>query len=655
MSQRHLTKESRPADAVLKAFQRRSDDVVREIKLTLRTRSFVTENNCVVTKVIDFLNEAAPHIPAFEQAHDLIAKTEFLKSLVRAWEIADATGIFDNHNLKTYQAIKKFSTSRLDKIAELTGNSKISALEKVYWQEVARAGLIHIAELYRSHNLNRCRHDLGKLLDFVEKKLVDREMHCDGILGQIFYFSSKVNRYDGKLDIAENDLNRAAERYSIKAQRLAATAKEIEQKACRSDGSILKGEVRDIRERLVEVILRTGVIEVSRAWLYFRQGNYKAAKHSANTALLLLSPSGDELTQYHARLVSAAVDRVRSRSARELDETVTKLNSIREFFLKKEHSRLRARTEYELLLALILLDSMLGTDDHEDVKNNAPLKQAEKLIRKRSDCVTDRWGSLKLTLQSRFLRHVEMKREVGLRNFESAVEYAQMALKKAGNSNNQDCQIEALIALAEAHFEQTIVKLSGPKSERDDTVSDTYPMPPSARDAQKQTEAFSLTKGTLSQALDVCLKTDFPELMAIVRLLLARVAVRVNLYDEADYHLHEFRRIKLQEHAWVQRLNEKVFSEYHRQDYLILQEEQLTKGEAFLALKRFLIDKAQRKAKREKGKVTDSLVADILQISRQTLLEWRREINSRRTSGEQGTEQLHSAVRLSHAVRIRDR
>ena len=60
---------------------------------------------------------------------------------------------------------------------------------------------------------------------------------------------------------------------------------------------------------------------------------------------------------------------------------------------------------------------------------------------------------------------------------------------------------------------------------------------------QKLTEV----KQILSDALHLCNQANFPELTAIVRLLLARVAVRENIYDEADYHLHQFSRIALPE------------------------------------------------------------------------------------------------------------
>ena len=102
--------------------------------------------------------------------------------------------------------------------------------------------------------------------------------------------------------------------------------------------------------------------------------------------------------------------------------------------------------------------------------------------------------------------------------------------------------------------------------------------------------------------------------------------MRMSRFDEAGYHLHEYERIDLPEHAWIQRLHQRVFSEFSHQDHLVLREEQLTKKEAYLELKKFLIAKAEAKAKRERGKVTAESVAEIIEISRETLQNWRSEI-----------------------------
>ena len=613
----------------LRAFLEAHDDERLEIKQSLRTRTFVREDDRIVGKVIRYLNEASSCLPLFTQTRDLAIKTNFVKSLMHAWEIAEATGTFNGRTLREYRHISDFSTLCLDQLAMFQRDTKIPASEKGYWQEVARAGLVNIADLYRSQKLNQCLRELGVVRTFIEGVLKDERMRCDGLLGQLFYFSSKANRLDGRLDIAEDDLVRAVSHYSERARRLADKAKQIGQAS--NSHEAMPDALQDAREKLVEVNLRIGVIEVTRAWLYFRQGNYRAAKHSAHTSLLLLSPSGDELTKWHARLVSAAVDRVTSNSARELDETVSKLTEIRKYFQRQKHSRLVARTEYELLLALILLDSTLENAPPMDIKNREPLIEAGRLIRQPRAHVMDRWTSLKITLHSRVLRHAEVKKEESKRDFKLAIAAAERALEIATKTTNRDCQIEAMIACGEAYLEQGIVKLFTLQAAKSVPTPAKYPMVLAANDSQKQFESFALAKRILSAALDLCLDTNFPELTAIVRLLLARIAVQMNLYAEADYHLHEVRRIKLPEHAWIKRLHGKVFSEYHRDDYLVLREDQFTKDEALLALKKFLIIKAEEKAIRETGKITDEAVAGNINIARDTLNNWRAEIGIRKT------------------------
>jgi tetratricopeptide (TPR) repeat protein len=624
-------KATRREDSVLKGFLNKHEDGRLELKKLLRTRSFVGEQNAVTEKVINFLNDAGLYLAAFDAALDLSVKTDFLKSLMRAWEIADATGTF-NRTLKAYVPIKEFSAACIKKIAALPRDAKIPAAEKVYWQEVARVGLIVVADDYRAQKLDRCRDELDKLLSFVKKRLQDRKMRCDGILGQIYYFLSKVNRMDGQLDVSEDNLITTANHYSESARQLANRVNEIESALRRGKDAGLEEALRDAREKLAEVTLRTGVTEVSRAWLYFSQGNYQGAKHSAHIALLLLCTSSDELTQYHARLVSAAVDRVTSDSATELDETVSKLTEIRDYFRRKGHSRLQARAEYELVLALILLDSTLKTADRQRVKNKAPLKDAEKCLQHHFAYVPGRWESSKLTLRSRYRRHAEMKKPPNKRNFSAAIKPAEDALAVARRTNNRYCQIEALIAGGEAHYEQGMLMILNQGTEQNPLARSQGTMPPGANERPGQNDSFAAAKKNLEEALNLCFDTNFPELTAIVRLWLARIAVRVNRYDEAEYHLHEFRRIKIQEHAWIKRLQTKVFFERQRKDSFELREDKLTKKEAFKDFRNFLIQKAREKAIRETGKVTDEQVRKILGISRVTLSKWRGTPSRHRTA-----------------------
>jgi len=630
----------RRADADLLSFLNTHGDRREKIKRALRGRSFGTGEDSVIGEVTKFLDEAGSRFEPFARASDVAVKTEFLKSLIRAWEIADATGTFNEEAVSTFRTIRAFSETCLEQIVALPRAGRIHASKKGYWQEVARAGLIHIAELYRSQRLDECRRELSRLLAFVENKLIDKQdkspkekqdkkWQGHGILGQVFYFSSKANRFAGQLDVAEDDLIKAAEHYSARAMRLAAAAKDIEARLRQEppEGGpreALKNELRDINEKRAEVTLRTGVVEVSRAWLLFSQANYRAAKHSAHAALLLLSPSSDELTQYHAQLVSAAVDRVRSDSCSALEQTVSRLTVITDYFRKRGHSRLQARAEYELLLALILLDSARDTEDYQPTEYVTPMKEAEKYLLTRAASTTSRWASLKLTLHSRVLRRKELKKRIAERDFSAAIEHAERALREAQKSQNGGCEIEALIASAEAYYEQGMAEVAEPQPRKSTDARGAGVTPTAGHGSARPADSFSAAKNILARALGICLKTDFPELMAIVRLLLARIAVRMALYDEANYHLHEFGQIKVQDHAWIQRLHKKVFSEYHREDYLVLQEEQLNKEKAFLKLKKFLIDKAAAKVKKEKGKVTDEAIAEVLDVSRMTVWEWRK-------------------------------
>lgn len=608
--------ERRRESKSLASFLRSRASKRSRITKLLRTRTFVGDEDASEAK--RFLNDAGAYLRSFEQEKDLSTRSEFLQSLMTAWEWADAAGCFNRGTLSSYSQINRFSRTCLNQVIDVEVKRRSSESEKRYLQEMARIGIIHVVELYRAQKLKDCRQYLNRLLTFARSTLRNKDLPCDGLLGQLYYLSSKVNRNDGRLNDAETELAQAAKHYSARALRLAAHAKALE----RNNDERLREELDDVRSMLNEERLGTGAVELSRAWLYFSQCNYKAAKHSAHAALLLLAPAKDGLAHYHAKLIAAAVQRVTATSAFELDAVVTELTEIRQYFDKRRHFRLRARTEYELLLALILLDSTLEAPS-DSIKNDDPLKDAKKYLKRTSNPPSSRWVSLKLTLHSRFLRHCEMKKEVTIRDFAPAIEMANWAFDEADKTDNQSCRMEALIASGEAYFEEAAARQVIGSLENGDAT------PTIAGNSSKGAESFNSAKRILSSALDISANANFPELTAIAHLLLARIAVWSGYYNEADYHLYRFRRLAVPEHVWIQRLHSRVFSEYRRDDQLILREDQLTKSEAYRALHKYLIGKAEEKAKKENGKVTEDAVAFNIGVTRTTLTNWRRETLNR--------------------------
>src|ERR1700752_636835 len=160
-------------DEALSKFLAESEVERGDIKEILRTRNFAGEVDLSVRKATNFLNGANSQLAGFQAAVDLPIKTEFLKSLIRAWEIADATGTFNDTTLNAYSRIKEFSNLCLEKIAKAPRNPNLPRSQKVYWQEVARAGLIQIVELYRAQRLTQCVRELDKLVSFVQEGLKD--------------------------------------------------------------------------------------------------------------------------------------------------------------------------------------------------------------------------------------------------------------------------------------------------------------------------------------------------------------------------------------------------------------------------------------------------------------------------------------------------
>jgi len=606
--------EGRPA---LYDFLREHNGVISAIDQAMRRRDF----DKVERSAISYLKLSCRQFDEFEEpTTSLINKVQFLRSVAAAWEIADSTNRFNKGTLgKGYAIIRSFS-DRCVKNLRAAGNAPaMTPDEKKYWTKVAQCGLISIVENYRLQELTRCREQLLSILGCAKALLkVDAEDDTYNLVGQIFYYLSKTERYEGNLQAAESHLRRSIESYHKLANRLnAQTTSSVENYV-------------DTEERLNETMFRIGVIEVTRAWLFFAQCAYGAARHSAHNALLLLIRSADELSKVHARLVLASASRVTAKSPDELDRIITELIRIREHFSEIGHLRLQARTEYELLQALLLQDSFLTKGLVPNLRNEKPLESANYYLnRQLSTQHTRRWEALKLVLRSRVLRRLEINKIAKERNFDAAIKAA--ALANARSPDNPNCQVESLIAWGQAYLHQGIALRNAQgllqpekRGSRRHGVQDGRLSPEMTEVAL---DSFSEAREKFKSALDLCLEHNFPESRAITCLLLARAAVWSGALSEVEYYFQEFRLLRPGEHAGIRQLHEKVLAEYQEGNYVLINDDELTKEHSFRKLKKFLLKKAKQKAKASKGeRATDTDYAKAIGISRTTFYSWEKEI-----------------------------
>src|ERR1041385_5905311 len=324
------------ANRKLSRFLEAKRSTILEIKKSLQYRNYESLGD---KSVSNFLRAAVAVTDDYEDATDLFVKTDFLKALVRAWEIAAATNKFNHAAIgSNHRDIRTFSSRRSDDLSSIP--DALTEMQRDYYREVARSSLIDIAEACRGADSKQCREKLTRLIGIVSTRIRNADSYpCDGTLAQFYYYLAKVERIEGDLFRSEKSIARATHLYLKKADRLS-----TEQKGNLEQDSALA-------EKILNVTLRAGVVEVARAWLYFSQRRYDAAKNTAQLALIILSQSSDWLSSAAARLLVAAIARVTADDVDKLIKAIKSLRALRTLFEKKEHFRLQARTEHELLLA----------------------------------------------------------------------------------------------------------------------------------------------------------------------------------------------------------------------------------------------------------------------------------------------------------------
>jgi|GEM_PF-3544831 len=637
--------EASPSNSVLSRFIAANGSMIADIKRKLRSRDY---ENISAKSVKSFLEAAARVLDDYNVTTDLFVKTAFLKALVRAWEIADATNRFNTTSLgENYKDIRRFSRKRYDEI--LTWPlCDLGRTEKDYYKEVARSSLIGIAEECRTSDSRFCRERLTELVRFVSTRLRESvEYPCDGTLAQFYYYLAKVERMEGDLFKAEKSIGRASHLYLNKARTLSERNEEKEAEG-RPD------EENETEEKILEVKLRAGVVEVARAWLYFSQRRYDSAKHTAGMALIILSQSSDWLSQANARLVVAAVDRVTADTIGDLNMVIKNLEDLRTLFEQRHHFRLQARTEHELVLTLILLDGMFeeSANVREKVKSQDPLARAEQILEQGplAQRKTGRWAALFFAQKSRVLRRRVARNLPVERDFTEALNVANQGLETAIRSEARDARIETLIARGEVLFQQGVgshlakqeaedkgQSARGPtmarreaNQSRDTSLSlfiGTDQMP-TRIDLTNSKQCFDRAREDFTQALKWLFRQSsqggYAELSAICHLYLARIAIRssqfgLDEFSDAEYQLYEFQRLGQFEHAWLRRLEAKVRAELERRDEWALIINSTTYEDADIELKQFMIKRIER----TNPGIHQKEIAKILGVDRQTLRNWK--------------------------------
>ncbi|HEX8376271.1 MAG TPA: hypothetical protein VF602_00535 [Pedobacter sp.] len=579
------------------------NDDIKTISRHLKKRNFTVGKE----PAAQFLKDMKEYLSDYEELTDINIKRSFLESVTNAWEITDASNIFNPKNLfRTFNEIVNFSEWRFKEICAFNKNSELivyskpeSTEYKKYQEELVRNSLILIGEEYRvQKNLEGCQNRLDQLFLFIANNLKETEDYRPNIiLAHCHYYSSKIARFQGNL---------------VKSQKeLIAACKNLNDEAL----IISKNEEESSQDKLNEIQLLLGVLEVSHAWLNFSRGRYESAKHTALNALLMLAGSKDSLTQLHAELVIAATKRATAKNVMEMIEVTEELERLRNEFDSYKQLRLRIKTDYEYVLSLVILDGLLDDAHNSSIisRRKDYLSDAAKTLNKyrKKDKISQRWLSLLYTAESRYLRRLELKKDKADRNFENALRAAKDAYSIAERLKNPLCQVESLLSQGEIYFRM------GTGGKPEENKNNKYSQ-----------EAIKSLQRADSLCSELCKEGGFLELYAAVKLYLARISVHTNQFGLAKHYLNEFHDFKNIEHAWVHRLEKRVIRESEQSDEEIIRIDSPRYSDILDRLKPLLIKKAVASLKAKNEKVTQESISNAIGITRVTLNKWQEDIRN---------------------------
>lgn len=285
----------------------------------------------------------------------------------------------------------------------------ISPQERRIIRERIRFCVAHANELYRSNYYEAAREKVLGLYNFVLEELRDETLPCFGTLAQLTYFLGKAHR-----QMAEYD---KAEKYFAESIEYCYKRAEIKNKPSEYSFSNYKAAVS----------LGLGI-----GWVNFTRGYLTRALYNITPARLTLCNTGDIFNKAYLDLMYGSIKRSQAGvDHSKLQEAIGIISQSFHIFKEKGHKRYLAKAAFELALAFNL------TGNAEEAER--ALKIVEQIAEERHDY---RWQSHALVVRSR------VQRNMG--KYIEAVEFAELAFKKAEMNRQALCMIDALIARGEA-------------------------------------------------------------------------------------------------------------------------------------------------------------------------------------------------------------
>jgi len=476
----------------------------------------------------------------------------------------------------------------LNNWTDLHPDSKRVAREKIRSYQA----WIHVTD-YHNHNYKTALNKIDFCRKFLSTKLYSEAFPSHGSAAQTEFLRAKILRQLHRYSESEGAFKKSIELYNKRAEQKRV---EIDEDSSRSK------EVKDslIRDEMSLLNRKCAVSLLGLCWLDYTRSQLDAADQKAVIAHALLMPFADPINHAYLDRLRASICRCRAKRRAQLNEALEFVDSSKARLSKAgllKHPYMTL-VEYEkslIHLALARHQSDAEFSDH--------VRAAAELAEKLSNHNDNRWKANGLIVKSRVVRRSG--------DFALAASLASEARDLAEHHSQVLCQVDALIAHAEAHYH-----LAGERL---------------------QVENLAIARQDLQVALELNKDSDLlrtaetqnAKISAVIWLNIARTFVLERDKQQAEAAFLHWKELEKEvEHEGVRdfaRVTRKEIDGLNV-DFVIPYDSNVEYDQCLDDLRKFLIKKVKAKFQGEKQQ------AKALGISRQSLRNWSQPAES--TSGK---------------------
>jgi tetratricopeptide (TPR) repeat protein len=561
-------------------FQSLHDEVKKLLKQGCIRKSTLER----VKELNQFVNDNRVAIRRFIQRNDQDHGMElrYLKSRCMTTEIFDQFGLLDEAKEASREGEEFFKEIP----AEIDASVRVNESREIVREKIRLCIDYAQTHFYREHKYPEAQQIVFRCRDYVEQALQKKgEFNCYGTLGQIYYLAGKIYRQQNDYGAAEDCFSLAIENYYRRAR------SKIEQSQGTRENSLR--ELSGVNEDLALTRLKTGIsLALGIGWINYARGHLRQAlNNNIQPARVLLLHARDELSSAYLDLVYSSITRaLANKDDAKLQKAIRLAESAYKIFRENEHQRYVGRAAWELGLAHFYSGHL---DEAE-----AKAREVEDISLAAND---HRWICNALILRSRIEhRRGQLNEPERVERYSLAEELASSARNNAKQYSQTLCEINALITRGGARIE-----LERTIEAREDLEA-----------------ALALNQESNSSKTG---NTGNPKVESLCYLYLSRSYARENERFKASEHFLRWKALERDvEHLYVRELAYEVEQEINslKKDFIVKAGERANLDYKKLKkeLQRFLLQEA-KSTPQEKQEI-----AERLGISRQTLLEWEREL-----------------------------